>query len=168
MGWECNLSLEVEIEFYVFWMCLQFLLHWKRAFEIGWHTSGWVRIEENSSWGLEVLGELGRMFFTACELENSQDEVDIRSACLTVHFPCFLPWSLKKALRFWPPETCSTGLKCCQCTGFTLQVAPAKAAQVVCGAGLGTKSVPSLGPAQGPARYWSLSSRMPEPQADFC
>lgn len=149
-------------------MCLRFSLHWKRAFEIGWHTSGWVRIEENSSWGLEVLCKL----FTACELENSQDEVDIRSACLAVHCPSSLYVSYPGALRkHWDPDLHKHVLpdsSAAKCTGFMLQVAPAKAAQVVCGVGLGTKSIPSLGPAQGPARCWSLSSRMPEPQADFC
>lgn len=43
--------------------------------------------------------------------------------CLAGRFPsslhvCFLPWSLKKALRSWPPETCSTKLNCSQLYGL--------------------------------------------------
>lgn len=46
-------------------------------------------------------------------------------------------------------------------TGFMLRVVPARAAQVVCGAGLGAKSAPLLG-------LPGVGAQAAEPQAAFC
>lgn len=100
------------------------------------------------------------MFFPSCKLENSQTKA-LPGAFL---HPCMYV-SFHGALRkHWDRDLRKCAQTAAKCTGFTLLVAPGRAAQVVCGVGLKAKSALLLGPALEPARCWSLSCRAPELQ----